>query len=174
MLKPLAVRRVSADSRGPPRAEASAWLASGAMANRVGLGSAGSSSKLERSAVWVGFAARLTTAAGAGAAFTVDGATTWLTKASSRQNTQMLELIRMSRTKHTHGIQILPFGWSAWDLVHSIELADLLFKPIDATTQFVQFLLAGHTKILQQVVAVAFQIPFRLFLKFGGFTPQSA
>ena len=97
IFRPLAVMVVSGASRGPPRAEASAGAESLAMAKRVGLGSSGSSSKLN--AFW-GFEASLRTAAGcAGAAETVEGATIWLTRARSRQATQTVVLMMMSRTE---------------------------------------------------------------------------
>ena len=54
-----------------------------------------------------------------------------------------------------------------------LKLAKLLFKAIDAATQFIHFLLAGQTEILQKVVAVAFQISTHLLFEFRCLSAQS-
>ena len=75
-------------------------------------------------------AGALETVAGALAAVTVDGATSWLTKASRRQSTQTVELIKMSRMAPGRSIPILaPCGF---DSVGAVELPQLLLKPVDA------------------------------------------
>ncbi len=69
-----------------------------AMVKRLGLGSSGSSSIWPLKLAWTGaLATACCTAGWLGAAFTVEGATIWLTSASKRQPTQTAELIRMSR-----------------------------------------------------------------------------
>ena len=53
-----------------------------------------------------------------------------------------------------------------------LALPQGLFQPVDAAPQFVDLPLAGEPKILEQLVAVAFELPLRLLLDFRGLSPQ--
>ena len=53
-----------------------------------------------------------------------------------------------------------------------LALPQGLFQPVDAASQFVDLPLAGEPKILEQLVAVAFELPLRLLLDFRGLSPQ--
>ena len=58
------------------------------------------------------------------------------------------------------------------DLFGPIQLTNLLFESVDATSKFIHFSLTRNAKILKEVVSVAFQIPTHLLLKLWGFPPQ--
>ena len=53
-----------------------------------------------------------------------------------------------------------------------LALPQGLFQPVDAAPQFVDLPLAGEPKILEQLVAVALELPLRLLLDFRGLSPQ--
>ena len=153
MLNPLAVIWGLSTFIGPPRPVASEGDESVAIAKRVGLGSSGSSS---RGAVVAGWDVLLCTTAWATAtrsagcaATTVEGATIWLTRATTRQATHTAELIRMSRTEFCDGVIESLTG-----SVQRIALVLLLFETIDPSSPFIQFALAGQAEILQRIGAL--------------------
>ena len=47
-----------------------------------------------------------------------------------------------------------------------------LLQPIDAPAQLVELPLPGQAQILEQLVAIALQLPFGFLLQAGGFTAQ--
>jgi len=55
----------------------------------------------------------------------------------------------------------------------SFTLTKLLLKPVDPASQFIKFLLTGETEVLEQIVAIPFQIASHLLLEFWRFTAQS-